>query len=433
MATQTETNVKTEINAAIAILQEFRKCGHVNSSGSLSNYIAREETFLDNAAGDHSTDSANILAGIRASFEACYNTASASALLTPLFRNYAKVIGTFPETDITGVLDRVYQYMIDNSLSVNSRNITHGSPAAGSNLGDGVIRRLVVDENDLELEAVHLEAKRAECIRDEHTGAVEHEEVFEFTGADPEKDQVEITGSGFKAEFTAAAAPQSLIRNPSFSSRAGTNAAPTSITDWTEGNDIANFQLDETNYYRDFNGDTTPRAVVFETNDSLTQNFNVANVNFDTQRPYYAQLAWNRSVGSCDGRLTFTVGTQSVDVVLAAQSGWQILFIPLDSGCWPKNFADGEDIGVKIELSGRSTGTLLVDDVLIVPMDFWDGTWYKVIGGATPFIGNHHDTFTWTDALAATDAVLQYWFWRAFGRHLPHNNAGGETWVDPSV
>jgi hypothetical protein len=139
-------------------------------------------------------------------------------------------------------------------------------------------------------------------------------------------------------------------------------------------------------------------------------------------------VAYNREVGTCDGTLTIEMGNKTNNVVLAAQAGWNLLSVPSSPGqdCWYENFMEN-DADVKITLSGRTTGTLLVDDVLLVPFTPFDGSWYMVVGGATKFLLD--DEFTWTDT--ATESKIQKWLWRAYGRYLPHATGSAVTVPDP--
>jgi len=431
MATQTEAQIQAEISAAIAVFEESRKYFHVNSSGALSNYIARESTFFASTDGDFSTLSRQGLSNFRAGLNSIISRASLQSVLDPLLRNYAKVVGTITETDPLGILRRLYDRFTDNTLSVDSREITFGTPAAGSNIGDGIINRLTRDSRAQLVENVTVEAKRADCVFDQNTGADEHEEIFEFRGQDPEIDFLQVTGSGDSARIQAVSARNSLVLNPSFSDFGGTIGTLTDLTSW-DVSLISAFTLDEVNFYRGFPGDSTPRALQFTVNGYVEQLFSENSIRLEQEIPYYCQIAYNRSVGSCDGTLILTLGNVQTSVTLAAQSGWQILRIPIGSSNWPRVFANGDAMKLRIQLTGRTTGTLLVDDVIFTPFTPFDGTWYCVVGGANPFIGNHHDTFTWTDT-AVDAAVIQYWLWRAYGFYLPHNNVGGETWTDPSV
>lgn len=442
MATQTEAQVQDEISDRIAIAEELLKFASVNSSGSLSNYVAREESALDDPQGDYTPASnANLRAAIRQSIANALASANLRSIIDPLLRNYARVVGTvderLPITGAGGILDLLKRRAVVAAtlVTVNSRGITYGSPSAGSNLGSGTIHRLTVDPWGYNLEACHMEAKKFECIRDQIMGGEKHEEVFRVRGATSQLDPLLISGSGVDAELTAQSSRRSLITNPSFSEFGGTITALTDLSGWTVGSSLSNFNLDESNTYRSAGGlsDSTPRALKFLTNDSVQQAFSINNVKLIDGVPYYAQIAYNREVGSCDGTLTLTVGTKSVSVVLAAQTGWNILKLPLDKNLYPLNFADTTAPVVKVQLSGRTTGTLLVDDIVWVPMTPIDGTWWIAVGGATPFVAGNRDTFTATDSLAGSDGILAKWFWRLYGFSWPSNGAGSETWADPTV
>ena len=322
---------------------------------------------------------------------------------------------------------------IANSRRVKSRNITFASPLAASNLGDGVLNRLNVDRDGFDLENVHIELKRADCIRDEHTGADEHEEVFEILGQELQIDEIEVSHSGVNREIRGFSARDSLVSNPSFSQRAGTDAVPSAITDWTV-NAIGNFLLDLVNFYRDFVGDTVPRALRILADEHVRQNFSVNNIRLNADVPYYAQLASNRSVGAANGNLRFVIGAVGVDVDLSgAPAGWNVLRIPIGQNNWPDRFAQIEDPLIEIIVSGMDSGFVLVDDVLFCPYDQADGSWYKLVGGRDPFIRD--DSFSWTDVLGSGDeGLIQLYFFLAFGGpSFPSVTNGTEAFGDPNV
>ncbi|HBY62161.1 MAG TPA: hypothetical protein DEH78_20265, partial [Solibacterales bacterium] len=212
-----------------------------------------------------------------------------------------------------------------------------------------------------------------------------------------------------------------------FSQYSGTEAVPTAITDWTVTTSISNFELDSTNYYRDFVGDTTPRSLRIKANDTVTQNFNVGKARFNPFTPYYLQIAYNRQVYSGDGTLTITLGSRTTNVVLAAQTGWNVLRMPIGQNNWHSRW-NQENAGVAIALSSRTTGSVLVDDVVLVPYDNFDGSWYAIVGGSTPFL--RKDKANWTDT-ATEGAIVQYFLWRFFNGYLPHTTGGSVTWTEP--
>ena len=438
MASQTEAQVKTEIGDRIAILHEIYKSASVNASGNISNYVAREQTAQNDVAGDYSVQSDDALKGsVRAALAGAVSSSVAASVIGPLILNYALVDGTIGETDVTAAFARIYRRHVLNTLSVKSRNITFASWAASSAIGNGAINRLTVDENGFDIESVTVEAKRAECVADQNQGGTpQHEEQFQFRGATRKPDQLAIPGSGLVSDPVSAASCRTTpFSNSSFDQLDGTSiTALTTIPGWTVGAEgIANYNLDTTNYYRDFQGATTPAALKFLSNGNVSQKFSANNVKCVQNQPYYAQIAYNRSIGSCDGILWFSVGNTSVQVTLAAQSGWQILRIPIGRNCWPKNFAAANDPIIKIQLTNRTSGTLLVDDIIFAPFVAEDGTWHLPVGGSVKWVANNHDAFTLTDTLVGADSVNQYWFWRALGLYLPGNKVGGETWTDPAV
>jgi hypothetical protein len=432
MASPTEAEIKTQVQAVIRIWEQFRKfvathtaAGSTTDVGA--NYLAMEDTLFQSLESNYVPDIVNGIRGFRGTLNSAIQQAASAT--TPLWIEYAKQISTgAPETDIQSALTRIYDHYAANSKRVTSRQFTFGSvTAGGSNAGTGTINRLTKDERNFDIENTTADIKTLNCISDASSGADQHEEVFEILGAAPEPDLLKITGSGKRGTVRALSARDSLLSNSSFSSRTGTDVAPTAITDWTVTTDIANFQLDATNYYRGFPGDSTPRAVLFETNDKLTQAFTVRNIQLNPNTPIYAQLAYNRQVFAGDGTLTFTVGNVSANVVLAAQTGWNILRIAIGQNNWHRQI-DKQNPVVSIELSGNTTGDVLVDDVIVAPYTPFDGLWYAAVGGATPFLRN--DTFSFTDT--EVGAILQHWLWRSYGRYLPHSTGGSVTFSEPS-
>lgn len=431
MASPSQAEIQSQFSKTIKPLEELRKfAGTHVAAGSFvnvgDNYLNMEDTLVQALKTNFAGEWADALRNFRNTLLAAINMSR--PMLTPALREYGIFIAA-PEVNTDALMKRLFQYCADNAVRVTSRQFVFGTPTFSGATGTGVINRLTKDERNFDIENQTADAKQAECTADEHSGAKKHEEMFLFQGGAPNRDNLKISGSGKVGLIKALSANDSFqfIDNPSFSQLAGSSITSlTSVPGWTVGTSISNFNLDQTNYYRDYSGDTTPAALKFLTNDSVTQDFNVRKATFDPNRPVYLQIAWNRSVGSCDGTLTLEFGTQSTSVVLAAQSGWQILRMPIGTNQWMRNW-NKVNPTVKITLSGRTTGTLLVDDVVIGHYSSFDGAYYAVVGGATQFL--RRDKATWTDT--ETGAVIQYWLWRAFGFYLPHSTGGGVTWADP--
>jgi hypothetical protein len=425
MPTPSEAEIRTQIGAAINVAHEIFKFGSVNGD----NLVGHLDVLFQALETDYAGEVGAAAQAVRSAIASGASVGAVRRMVDPLLRSYARVLD-IPETDPAAIMDRIYQHFVDNTYTVTSRVFTFGSVSAGgANVGTGTILRNTKDRNNFDLEAVAPDAWKAKCIADEHSNnARKHEELFEIRGGDASFDGLEQLGSGVIARVNALSGrdSQQLLNNPSFDRYSGTAAVPTEVTGWTVTTSIGNFAIDQANYYRGFDGDGgTPGALKISANDTMTQALSVRRAQFDPTRPYVCQIAYNRQVGTGDGTLTLTLGAKSVAVVLAAQTGWNILKIALDDDCWHQEFNE-TSMDFKVALSSRTTGYVLVDDIILAPMSNVGGTFLAVVGGATPFLRD--DTFTWTDT--ATDSILQRWFSRLYGRYLPHT-AGAPTWAEP--
>lgn len=431
MASPTRAEIEDQLAKLIKIYSEFRKFAgtHVAAGSSVNvgdNYLNMENTIITALETNFLSEWGAGLGNLRAAMNAPLSTFADASVAG--FREFGKFIAA-TETDIPTILRRLYQYFVDNTLRVTSRVFTFATPAALTGTGNGVLNRLNKDENNFDIEAQTPDTKYVECIADEHSGGTEHEEIFELRGSAPERDALKVVGSGKLINIRAKSARDSFdfIDNPSFSQYSGTAAVPTAITNWTVTTLISNFLIDTTNYYRDYPGDTTPASVRYLANDTLTQNFNVRAASFDPFRPYYLQIAWNRSIGAGDGTITLTFGSKTTTVVLAAQAGWQILRMPIGQDNWHSRW-NQENPTIAVQLSGRTTGYVLIDDVVITPYDNFDGSWYAMVGGSTNFL--RKDKTNWTDT--ATESIIQYFLWLFWNAYLPHTTGGSVTWAEPT-
>lgn len=427
----TETQARAQISAVIHAFEEFRKW----AGTATPNYLSLESAITTILNTSFAGECTGALAAARGNLDTFIQ--QAANVLFPLFREYGITIGA-TETDIQALFTRLYDWFEAGPYTVQSRNFTYGSPSAAvGNVGNGLIYRLNKDRISTgnNIENCTAEAKVAKCTSDAYSGAAIHEEVMQFRGAAPERDLLKIVGSGKETYISALSArnSQTYLNNPSFDQYSGTIAVPTALTDWTVNSSIANFEIDQTNYYRSFYGAATPGALKIKTNDKVTQKFSVRNTQWNPNIPLFARIAFNRQVYSGDGVLTLKIGSISATVTLAAQTGWNMLTWPgdgsggvlMDYRAWHKNW-NTSDPGVEVELASNTTGDVLVDDLIISPYSNFDGLWYSAVGGSTPFLRN--DSFSWTDT--EVGAVLQHFFWRAFGRYLP-STTGTPSWTDP--
>lgn len=424
MASPTAAEVRTQINNVVALLDKLYNAYEVDGT----NAIGLIDTLQQSLEGDWTAGVAGGIEGLRSGLSAAITPATVRAMLDPLFLTYGKVLG-FPEQDVPSILDRLYEYMVNNSEDVNGRGISRGAPAAGgSNVGNGTWYVNGTDKYGFPIESDidKTEAMEAKCISDQTTG-VRHEEVFRLRSGDAPYDAMERGGQGLVAEISTTSARNSLLLNPSFSQ--GTSGS--TISNWTvAAGAVGNTAKDTTNFYRGFQGDTTPAALQIGTaNLTLQQKLSTINRRFDPTVPYHFSIAWNRQVGSGAGTLLIRLGATNNSIAVAAQTGWQILSVTATpgQGNWHNSFYE-DDLDISIEWT-HTSGTVLIDDCLLVPMVQFGSAYHMIRGGATPF--SYDDVFTWTDTIA-TDSKVQFWIQYAYdGKYLPSQSDGSETWTDP--
>lgn len=427
---------EAESQAQIAALIGLAHHSRDYAESQTPSFVSLFDSYVQLAEGDYAPEALGGVQGVRDRFAGVLSRDIWLASLTAHLRDYAKATLGVPEVGADAIMARLYDRFIDNTLRVTSRQITYGSPAAGGgNVGTGTLVRLTKDENDFNLEACTVEAKTIKCIADYNSGTRKHEEQFEIRGAAAPRDALSLSGSGAKALLRAVSPSDALtyLTNPSFSDYTGT-APPTVLPGWTVGS-LANFAIvtGASNTFRDADGiaagDAANAALQINATETVTQALSVRRAAINPNIPYMLEIAWNRQIGAASGTLEIQLGNASVNVAVAAQTGWQKLRLALDRKLWFK-YWNKTDASVVISWT-RTGGTLLVDDVTLAPLQPFDGTYWWPIGGATRFLRD--DVFTLTDTGGApATGILQYWFYRLLGRYLPHATGGSVTWVDPS-
>lgn len=430
MSAPTEDEIQTQISQVVWIFEQILLFLQTNTPNFEGEY---EEFVLTDLKGDFAPLSVPPMDDLRASLSALLGTGVVRSVLDPLLLEYGKQ-QAFPETDPEDILDRLLVYFAEGSERVLQRTFVYGAVSmGGGNTGDGTVNRLTKDRYAFFLENATAEVKTLRCTSDRNSGANVHQEVFEVRGIDIPRDFVAgIVGEDRIGEIAGLSADDSLeiINNPSFHLFEGTAATPTAITSWTVTTSIGNFVVVLTDRYRDavHEGDDAA-SLRIEANDKITQLLTVVRPTLDPLVPYYCQIAFKRE-SSCDGTLTIRVGANSKAVALSAQSGWVVLRLDLDEKLFLRGF-NATTLDIEVELSGRTTGTLLVDDLIIAPMTLFDGTYLALVGGEMPFLVE--DAATITDTIAS-DSILQRWLWRAYNKMLPHDTTASTnvTWLDPS-
>jgi len=432
----TEAQVQTSIGDAVRILEHLDRYVNTNTQ----NFAGHENTLESNLGPNTFLFTEQVLAAAARFRNGLVSTEQLGrGMLIPLLRDYGRV-RDFPETDVATILTRLQRDLFDRSQTVASRQFVYGAiTALTASIGDGVMNRLTVDQYGDDIESTFAESVVAQCIEDEHSGASEHEERFEFRGQALGEDPLDLQGSGRTEIIKALSAADSLefLQNPSFSDNSvGALTTSDSIPGWAVAiGAITDFTIDDATsgqIYRDFDGDTAPKAILFETNGSLEQNFNNRRIQLSPLIPIYLQVAYRPNTITA-GTLALRLGNQTVTVLITtATTGWNVLRMTIGLGQFFRVF-NQEDPVVAISMTG-SNGSIWIDDVVMARYQPFNGVWYAPVGGATPFLRD--DQFDWShtngDRVAGTQGLVQHWLWRLFNTYLPHTSAT-PSWTDPSV
>lgn len=425
MASPSAAEVQAQLKAAAGIVESLR-------SYAAGTYLGEEDTLVQAAEGDLASLAIGVVkANIRSLLANGLSDSNVASVLTPAIREYGLLIGS-PATEPSAILDDLFTYFTDNSVTVQSRDVSLTTPAAGgSNVGNGVMYRLKVDAAGNDLEAQTLGDKTCTCIRDNRSGAPTGAEIFRLTDEAVKPDRITIGGSGEVVEMAAMVADGGILQNPSFSTWAGAAATLTSVSGWTTDSGNWNaFEVTTSGTYRPSSSqDTTPYAMIIDGNDILIQDLSTRRMGLDPKVPIFVQVAVKRT-NSCDGTLTVRWGavSASVDMTTLTNGVWSTLRIGVDEDNWFENFNENS-FTFEIELASRTTGEAVVDDVIVRAMTPYDGDWYAIVGGTTPFVVG--DVFTMgSDSEHASNGVIQRLLHRGFRKYLPATT-GTPTITDP--
>lgn len=434
MALPTEAEIQGQIANVVDLLEDLRTRGHTDTPSVVSQYDA----VVASLELPRASEVTAALDTLMRNYSATVSPSLARSLLSPLLLTYAQVQG-LRVNSVEEAIDEL-RGNLSGSETVESRGITYAAGSAGGgNVGDGTVHRLVIDADALAIENTTVETKAVECVADWNGGQPKGQERFRIRGASraAERFAIDLSASGLVSDLTALSAidSESLLSNPSFDRFSESGGTLTNLPGWTAatGSFGTEIERDESYFYRDYQGAPDNVSLKFAGNGKVTQSLDVVRGSINARRPYYCQIAYNREEGAGDGTLTLRMGASSKSVVLSAQAGWNVLRIDLNEDCWFENWNE-DTLDIEIELASRTTGSVLVDDVIFAPFRKIDGVWWAIVGGATRFLRD--DAFTFADT--ETGSKIQYWIWRAFGSgdaspywrlYLP--SSGSPTWSDP--
>ena len=452
-----ETEIQTQWKNITNILEKTRAYADdnlVNAGG----YI---DVLYQSFEGEYiPVSGATVATRVRALLASAVNSQQAYAALEPVMLEYGSILAASATlgygsgySTARDVFDALYQWLHDNTGSVETRAITYTSvSAAAGNVGNAVISRLTVDRFGYNLEGCHVEKKMLQCTADQNSGALKWAEEFVIAGESASFDGLRIgaTGSGdaartrMRAKHAGGGAGGSLLKNSSFSSFVASASSAEQFTGWTEtltgAAAYTDITQDTTNYYRTHPNASTNgsmKIAMDSASDSVTVKQTLTNMSvrsLDPNTPYFLRVMCNKTVGTAvGGSVSIKLGGNATvtSTVLALGSNWVELVIPFDKTCWLEEFGQ-DSFDIEIAWAGGTSGYMLFDDAICCPWDEVDGTYWLVHqNAATPAASIVNDEYYAVDTGGAPGTgILQYWCWIAGLGYLP--SAGSPTIADPA-
>ena len=401
----------------IHLFEELDKFANANSD----NFLGIQDSLTQSYEGEYVAQKVAAVGALRKSLNAMLTPEAVQRSLVPHLRELSRLFSNAPYRSAPEALREMAIYMAANSKTFEDPSFTYDTIAAdGGNTGNGVINRLTVDQAGNDLVGVPLVLHEAECVSQQGQ-TPRFEEVLRFRGNGDNPDFLEV--GDFKQEALmkslSARASRTFLNNPTFTSWGGstyptastpsTAAAVTDVSNWTLDS-AADAQLTIDTTYRQLHGETAAKttAVEFTDNNALTQVFaDERNPKFDEFVPMHLEMPVYRK-SSCDGTWRITLGGVTVNTTMSGlnNSAWNRVVYTIGANSWLKSWATADQPSLKIELTGRSTGSALVGEVTFAPFQLFNGLYYAPVAGATPYMLG--DKFTWTPSVSAR-GIIVYW------------------------
>lgn len=432
MPNPTRAEVEAQWLNAATILNESEAYGSRNAT----NFLDLENTFIESLEGDYSDEALNAIRRVRGSLAGMVSQATARAVLLPFLRSYCFHVigyGNANRASATTLLGEMRKYFIDQSRFVQSRVASFGTPTAVGTVGDVQILRLTKDEYNFDIEAFWADKKRAICIADHNLGVSKGAETWQIEGQTRARDELKRSGSSLSTTLSGLTTADSILSNAGFQD-ADSYTSPTSITDWNSTATIndTNFGFDSSNTFRKGPNDgATTYSLNVKASTTLYQKLSDIGQSLNEAVPYATAVVWNRVPGAGNGTLNIRMGNvSSGDISIAAQTGWNVSFCPptREWAHWYNTFKE-DDLRMDVQWT-KSSGNLLLAEVLLVPGTLFDNHWYWVMPANTldytaPLID---EEFSITDTISDS-SIIQKWLWRAWDFYLPHSNGSSISWI----
>jgi hypothetical protein len=430
----------------VLLLDEFEK----QAASNTGNFVDLQQGLTDILRGESADQITATMERWRSSISSFLSPEFVQQILTPIFADLMIAIDA-PNRGFALNARSLRDYMVEQGESVKARALTqNAASAAMGNAGDGDVFRLLLDQDDFPLQGCYAEAVNLVCVRDQATVEI-FNEVFEYRGEPMAKDFARLNGSGLRQRIVSASVKQAsrFLSNPSFDTFSGTQPTPsndvtpsaiTSVTNWVLSSTAA-FRMTADNTFRGALGVSAPLALKFHTDGTVSQVLR-ANTNpripppDDNRIPYLLAPGLTR-LADADGNLVMRLGetTRTIAINSLTTNVKTRSRLNLDKGLYYANWKKLDAV-VSFQVASKTTGTLVIDDVMLIPFVLINGLWFAVIGGPDPNLFG--DSFSFTDSESGR-AKMQYWTTFRSGLSgllrwaftLPSDALGYETISDP--
>ena len=430
------------------------------TSAASTGLLVTTENLRNDLEGDWAQRLRDRVDSIRAEAAGTISKSAARALFIPLLRQTAVAIGFAGAAGpIDAIWEAIYDYMIDNSQTINDPEDTIDTTfsAGGGNVGGATVYVLTTGPAGEALGHLTDDAWTLTCTADARTLGKPQIEEWELEGTTARNDNLDYTGTGLVEDLRTLSADlsSSYVKNPSFNNYDLDGSSNlTGLDGWTQsGATLAtNLAINLTYTARTTPGDTVAASLQFDADETIVQDVvAVKGAQLDPDVPYMISVAIAK-VGTPTGtftlRLSGTTGSGGVSTTLAhgamTGSGTFDRLQLTGNSAWPVAW-NANDLKLQIALSSGASidasNYFLVDDIVFTPLsrvgDFGDprtgrgsmGRWIGVTGGKIPSVKG--DVYTAADTLNGTRAV-NHWALTKIAQlgALPMTTGGTETIAD---
>jgi len=414
-------NVRTAISTVLKALSLYES-GLQTSPDVLTQLEAARALITTDYHGSYQEPAQAALNNYQLGLGAAVAPATIRALLAPYWQAYAEAL------DLPAGMtdDQIFDYVQDtliaagSNAAVKSRGLTLGDPTAFSPTTKGTLRRLKVDRDDKNIEVANLEVMTFKC--EKAFGETQrYLEQFSVRGSAANAWGTDRDGSGFFTTIAASGPDEGLLTNPRFAS--GTKG----LSGWDCADDTYVEKQSGTSYQ--YLPQRDPDATDYRLKITATTRIyqTLAQGSMPRGTPLWVSFALDRSTGTGVGSAEVELGAATKTYTLASLgAGYNLLVLELDKNLYWDNYSSGKtQIEVALDIT-LSSGYVLVSHAGLWQMRQIRGQWYLLEAGPSAFVVG--DSSTVTDSLVSTDSINQYYFQRAYGRHLRHNAT--PDWAD---